>query len=70
MAIKERVTRKEYPGAITIVEAPFVCTLRPTIQELAGYLMSSYPAQPSVILGGRIYTEASASLIIGTYCVI
>lgn len=61
MAILTRVTRKEYPGAITEVRVPYSCTNFPTIQELAEVLMSD--GRPSAIIQGKLYTEQVKSTI-------
>lgn len=61
MAILTRVTRKEYPGAITEVRHPYACTNYATIQLLARWLMSD--GRPSVIIGGKLFTEQSKSII-------
>ncbi|MCK4306574.1 MAG: hypothetical protein KAY24_20190 [Candidatus Eisenbacteria sp.] len=61
MAILTRVTRKEYPGALTEIRVPFVCTNYPTIQELAALLMTG--SAPSVIIEGKIFTEQAKGII-------
>lgn len=68
MSIRTRVVRKEYPGAIVIVEDPFTCAAQPTIQELALALMSDGIGTPSVIVGGRIYTEETEANLDNSIC--
>jgi len=65
VAILTRVTRKEHPGAIVEVRVPYVCTRYPTIQEMMTFLEET--VQPSVIIGGKIYTEYD-KLSIETAC--
>jgi len=70
MAILTRVTRKEYPGAVTEVRVPFVCAAKPTIQELALLLMSPVVSKPSVIVQGKIYTEETELMLEQNHCVV
>lgn len=68
MAIKTRVLKKPYPGAIVLVEDPFTCVPLPTIQELALELMSEPVSKPSVIMGGRLFTEETKANIEDVHC--
>lgn len=66
MAILTRVTRKEYPGAITEIRVPYSCTVFPTIQELAKELMKGDAFnKPSVIINGKIFSEATEADLTG-----
>ncbi len=61
MAIRERTNITNYPAALTVVENPFTCGEHPNIQALADELMSS--GLPSVIIGGKIFTEETVAAI-------
>lgn len=68
MAIRTRTSVTSYPGAITEIENPFTCAAKATIQALALELMSDVVSAPSVIIGGKIYTEASEAEIDNGIC--
>jgi hypothetical protein len=63
MAILERTVLEDYPGAITEVRVPFGCIAWPTIQLLAEQLMN-VESEPSVIIGGKIFTQKAAADIV------